>query len=155
MGWFTDMPEYGPTLMLNTDKSTAVYAEPICTTCLYLPVCNLGERSAQLKALPDSIDRLIALIRMVLYGRSLAVHSNGGRLGCLPRRPWFDSATGRYRSSGSIWSIDWLNGSWCSLAGRSNGRRLVLATVVWFWQRSFGCRSGASLGREEVRKGKK
>ena len=64
-------------------------------TCLYLPsvppvyatvyayLCNLGERSARSKAPPDSIDRLIVLIRIVLYGRSLAVHSNGGRLGCL------------------------------------------------------------------------
>ena len=76
--------------------------------------------------------RLIVLIRIVLYGRSLAVHLNGGRLGCLPRRPWFDSATGRYRSSSSIRSIDWLNRSWCLPAGRSNGRRLVLVTVVWF-----------------------
>ena len=55
--------------------------------CLYLPVCNLGERSARSKAPPDLIDRLIVLIRIVLYGRSLAVYSNGGRLGCLPRRP--------------------------------------------------------------------
>jgi hypothetical protein len=52
-----------------------------------LPVCNLGERSARLKAPPNSIDRLIVLIQTVLYGRSLAVHSNGSRLGCLPRRP--------------------------------------------------------------------
>ena len=30
---------------------------------------------------------------------------------------------------------------------------MVLATVVWFWQQSSaGCRSGASLGREDVRK---
>src|SRR5271156_4153653 len=63
------------------------------TVCAYLyvllclPVCNLGERSARSKAPSDSIDRLIVLIRIVLYGRSLAVHSNGGRLGCLPRRP--------------------------------------------------------------------
>jgi len=113
--------------------------------CLYLPVCNLGERSTQSKALPDSIDRLIVLIWIVLYGRSLAVHSNGGRLGCLPRRLWFDSATGRYQSSGSIQSIDWLNRSWCSLAGRLNGRLvlvLVLATVVWFWRRSSGFDNG-------------
>ena len=72
---------------------------PVCaylsmpTVCAYLymllclPVYNLGERSARSKAPPDSIDRLIVLIRMVLYGRLLAVHSNGGRLGCLPRRP--------------------------------------------------------------------
>ena len=64
---------------------------PVCASCLCyclcLPVCNLGERSARSKAPPDSIDRLIVLIRIVLYGRSLAVHSNGGRLGCLPRRP--------------------------------------------------------------------
>jgi len=33
---------------------------------------------------------------------------------------------------------------------------LVLATVVWFWsQSSASYRSGASLGREDVRKGKK
>ena len=63
----------------------------VCTSCLCyclcLPVCNLGERSARSKAPPDLIDRLIILIRIVLYGRSLAVYSNGGRLGCLPRRP--------------------------------------------------------------------
>ena len=63
------------------------------TVCAYLyvllclPVCNLGERLARSKAPSDLIDRLIVLIRIVLYGRSLAVHSNGGRLGCLPRRP--------------------------------------------------------------------
>ena len=39
---------------------------------------------------------------------------------------------------------------WLSSSGDS---RLVLAMVVWFWQRSStGCRSGASLGREDVRK---
>ena len=128
-----------------------IYTSCICY-CLYLPVCNLGERSARSRAPPNAINRLIVLIRMVLYGRSLAVDSNGGRLGCLPRRPWFDSATGRYWSSGPIRSIDRLNHSWRSLDGRSNGGRLVLATVVWFWQRSSDCRSGASLGRKDVRK---
>jgi hypothetical protein len=37
---------------------------------------------------------------------------------------------GLYRGSGSIRSIDRLNCSWCSLAGRSNGCRLILGTVV-------------------------
>src|ERR1700684_2777819 len=48
-------------------------------------------------------------------------------------RLWFDS-------------IDRLNRLWCSLASRSNvrsnGCRLVLATVVWFWQRSSGSGNG-------------
>jgi hypothetical protein len=56
-------------------------------TYLCLPVCNLGEGPARSKALPDSIDRLIILIQIVLYGRSLAVYLNGSRLGYLPRRP--------------------------------------------------------------------
>ena len=43
-------------------------------------------------------------------------------------------ATGRYQSSGSIRSIDRLNRLWYSLPGCSNGRRLVLVTVVWFWR---------------------
>jgi hypothetical protein len=70
--------------------------------------------------------RLIVLIRIVLYRRSLALHSNGGYLGAslggldpirlgdgLISRLWFDS-------------IDRLNRSWCSLARRSNGCRLGL-----------------------------
>jgi len=81
----------------------------------------------------DSIDRLIVLIWIVPYRRSLAVHSNGGRLGCLPRRPWFHLMMGRYWGSSLIRLIDWLNRSWCSLAGCSNGHRLVLVTVVWLW----------------------
>jgi hypothetical protein len=64
---------------------------PTVYTYLYillcLPVCNLGERSAQSKAPSDLINQLIVLIRIILYGRSLAVHSNSSRLGCLPRRP--------------------------------------------------------------------
>ena len=41
----------------------------------------------------------------------------------------------------------------CLLASRSNGRRLVLVTVVWFWRRSStGCRSSVSLSKEDVRK---
>jgi hypothetical protein len=104
----------------------------VCAYCLYLPVyAYLSVIWA--KGRPDRrlcLIRLIVLIQIVLYGRSLAVHSNGGRLGCLPRRPWFDSAMGRYRSSGSIRSIDWLNRSSRSLAGCSNGGRLVLATVL-------------------------
>jgi hypothetical protein len=117
-----------------------------------------------LKALIDSTDRLIVLIRIVLYRRSLAVYSNSGHLGCLLggldpirfgdgliSRLWFDS-------------IDRLNRSCCSLAGRSNGcrlvlpssgsgdRRLVLATVVWFWPQSSSYRSGASLSRKDIRK---
>ena len=109
-----------------------VYASCPCY-CLCLPICNLGERSAQSKALPDLIDRLIVLIQIILYGCLLAVHSNSSCLGCFLKRPWFDLATGRYRSSGSIQSIDRLNHLWCLLAGYSNGRRLVLVTVVWFW----------------------
>ena len=31
--------------------------------------------------------QLIVLIRTVLYSHSLAVHLNGGHLGCLPKRP--------------------------------------------------------------------
>ena len=73
--------------------------------------------------------------------------------------------------------FDWSNRLWCLQAGCSNGRRLVLvttvcsgtvvwfwrwssgsgdgclvlATVVWFWRRSSaGCRSGASIDREDV-----
>jgi len=39
-----------------------------------------------------------------------------------------------------------------SSSGSGNGR-VVLATVIWVWRRSSaGCRSGASLGREDVRK---
>ena len=110
--------------------------------CLYLPVCNLGERSARSKAPPDLINWLIILIWIVLYGRSLAVYSNGGRLGCLHRRPWFDSATGRYWSSGSIRLIDWLDRLWRSLDGCLNGGRLVLAVVVWFWRWSSGSGGG-------------
>ena len=135
---------------------------PVYAYCLYLPsvppVCTVYAYLSVIwgKGRPDRRLRLIwlfILIQTVLYGRSLAVHSNGGRLGCLPRRPWFDSATGRYQSSGSIRSIDWLNRWWRLLDGRSNGGRLVLATVVWFWrQSSAGCRSSAFLGREDVRK---
>ena len=40
-------------------------------------------------------DRRLWSIRIVLYSRSLAVHSNGGCLGCLLRRPWFDLIWGR------------------------------------------------------------
>ena len=36
-----------------------------------------------MKALPDLIDRLIVLIRIILYSRLLAVYSNSGRLGGL------------------------------------------------------------------------
>jgi hypothetical protein len=97
------LPVYTYCLCLPSVPTVHAYrlclSVPVCaylsmpTVCTYLyvllclPVCNLGERSARSKAPPDSIDRLIVLIRMVLYGRSLAVHSNGGRLGCLPRRP--------------------------------------------------------------------
>src|ERR1700685_3109091 len=56
--------------------------------------------------------------------------------------------------------FDRLIGSFVAFAGRSfeqwssssGDRRLVLPTVVWFWRRSSGCHSGASLGREDVRK---
>ena len=48
------------------------------------------------------------------------------------------------------WSFEWLSGSGDGLFWR---RSSVLATVVWFWsQSSTRYRSGASLGREDVRK---
>ena len=69
---------------------------------------------------------MIVLIRIVLYRRSLALHSNGSYLGAslggldpiqlgnrLILRLWFDS-------------IDQLNRLWCSLAGHLNGCRLGL-----------------------------
>ena len=109
-----------------------VYAYLYVLLCL--PVYNLGERSAQSKAPSDLINWLIILIQIILYGCSLAVHSNSSCLGCLPRRPWFDSAIGRYQSSSSIQSINWLNRLWCSLPSYLNGHRLVLVmVVVWFW----------------------
>jgi len=113
---------------------------PTCLCyCLCLPVCNLGERSARSKALPDLIDRLIVLIRLIDWFESFFIGVRwlyvwtvvvwGASLGGLNSirfgdglilRLWFDS-------------IDRLNRSWCSLAGRSNGCSLDLATVVWFW----------------------
>ncbi len=44
------------------------------------------------------------LIRIVLYSCSLAVYLNGGCLGCLLRRPWFDLVMGQYWSSGLVYS---------------------------------------------------
>ncbi|XTI89316.1 hypothetical protein V2W45_1401794 [Cenococcum geophilum] len=76
-----------PTYLCYLSMPTCLYLPSVPTVCasylcycLCLPVCNLGERSARSKAPPDLIDRLIVLIRIVLYGRSLAVYSNGGRL---------------------------------------------------------------------------
>jgi hypothetical protein len=37
---------------------STIYTSCLCY-CLYLPVCNLGEKSAWLKAPPDSINQLI------------------------------------------------------------------------------------------------
>jgi len=92
---------------------------------LYLPVCNLGERSARLKAPPNSIDRINS-------NRSLRPFA-----GCTFKRWLSGSGDGRLAPATVVWF-------W---------RR---STVVWFWQRSSaGCRPGASLGREDVRKGKK
>ena len=91
---------------------------PTCLpVCVYVCICVWFNWE---KGRPDW--RLWS-IRIVLYGCSLAVYSNGGCLGCLPRKPWFDF---RYWSFSSIRSIDRLNRSWCSLAGYSNGHRLVL-----------------------------
>ena len=89
--------------------------------CLYLPVCNLGERSARLKALPNSIDRLIVLIRIILYGRSLVVvwGASLGGLDSIRRRADIEALVQFDRSIESF----------VALNGRSNGG-LVLATVV-------------------------
>ena len=60
---------------------------------------------------------------------------------------------GLYQGSGSIRSIDRSIELFVVFAGWSFGRSSVLATVVWFWsQSSARYRSGASLGREDVRK---
>jgi len=80
---------------------------PVCTclsvpTCLCLPVCAclscllvyayLSVSVIRGRGRPDRRLclirlRLIVLIRIVLYRSSLAIRLNGGRLGCLPRRP--------------------------------------------------------------------
>ena len=54
-------------------------------TCLYLPsvpsVCATVYAYLSVIWGKGRPDRRLCLIRIVLYGRSLAVHSNGGRLG--------------------------------------------------------------------------
>ena len=69
----------------------------------------------------------------------------GGKVGPIKGFDWFDWLIDCIDSNRSLWafagwlwldSIDWLNHLWCSLASRSNGCRLVLVTVVWFWRRS-------------------
>jgi len=61
---------------------------PVVPTCLCLPVCTCNSgRGRPDRRLCLIRLRLIVLTRIVLYGRSLAVRLNGGRLGCLPKRP--------------------------------------------------------------------
>ena len=55
---------------------------PVCATAYLSVIWGKGRPDRRLRLI-----RLIVLIQIVLYGRSLAVHSNGGRLGYLPRRP--------------------------------------------------------------------
>ena len=95
---------------------------------------------------------MIVWIRIVLYGRSLAVHPNSGRLGGL-------DLIQRQANIKALLKFDRLIESFVVFAGWSfersssssgNGRlvlgqssssgdgRLVLATVVWFWRRSSG-----------------
>jgi len=110
-----------PTVCVCLPSVPTVCASCLCY-CLCLPVCNLGERSARLKAPPNSIDRINS-------NRSLRPFA-----GCTFERWLSGSGDGRL----ALTTVVWL---W---------RR---STVVWFWRRSSaGCRSGASLGREDVRK---
>ncbi|OCK94176.1 uncharacterized protein K441DRAFT_121979 [Cenococcum geophilum 1.58] len=126
-----------PTCLYLPIYATCLYLPSVPTVCasylcycLCLPVCNLGERSARSKAPPDLINRLIVLIRIVLYGRSLAVYSNGGRLALA-------TVDGRL----VLATVDG-----CLVLATVDGRlvlatvdgRLVLATVVWLRRRSSG-----------------
>src|ERR1700733_12684180 len=77
---------------LTVLPARAYLSVPACrATCLCLPsIAVIRGRGRPDQRLCLIRLRSIVLIRIVLYGRSLAVRLNGGRLGCLPRRPRFD-----------------------------------------------------------------
>ena len=153
-------------LSIPTCLCLPVYTYLSIPTCLYLPNCAYLSMPACLylpsvppvcatvytylsviwgKGRPDQrlcLIQLIVLIRIVLYGRSLAVYLNGGRLGCFPRGLdliWrradikalvqFDRSIDRLIESFVVFAA-WLFKR--SSSGSGNGCRLVLARVVWF-----------------------
>src|SRR6266702_7628604 len=97
--------------------------------------------------------RRLVLVTVVWFWRRLSGSSNGRlvQVGRLVQGQSSGSGNGRLVLGRSLVlaTVVWF---WRRSSG-SGDSRLVLATVVWFWRRSFtGCRSGASLSKEDVRK---